>query len=111
MPVCARRAIVREGEPVIYHCWSRCCRRAYLLGMDPLTGKDHNHRRQWVVERLHVLVVNISWRMVAISEYVARRANGEDECLGRCFEGRFSCREIGAEGALPVCGLYVNPAR
>ena len=26
--------------------------------MDPLTGKDHNHRRQWVVERLQLLVAN-----------------------------------------------------
>ena len=55
--LCARE-IVREGEPGIYHCWSRCCRRAYLLGTDPLTGKDHNHRRQWVVERLQLLVAN-----------------------------------------------------
>ena len=52
------REIVREGEPGIYHCWSRCCRRACFLGMDPLTGKDHNHRRQWVVERLQLLVAN-----------------------------------------------------
>ena len=58
MSACARREIVREGEPGIYHCWSRCCRRAYLLGMDPLTGQDHNHRRQWVVERLQLLVAN-----------------------------------------------------
>ena len=26
--------------------------------MNPLTGKDHNHRRQWVVERLQLLVAN-----------------------------------------------------
>ena len=58
MPACARREIVREGEPGIYHGWSRCCRPAHLLGMDPLTGKDHNHRRQWVVERLQLLVAN-----------------------------------------------------
>ena len=55
MAACVRCEIVREGEPGIYHCWSRCCRRAYLLELDPLTGKDHNHRRQWVVERLQLL--------------------------------------------------------
>ena len=52
MPACARREIVRQGEPGIYHAWSRCVRRAYLLGTDPLTGKDYNHRRDWVIERL-----------------------------------------------------------
>ena len=46
MPACARKEIVREGIPGIFHCWSRCCRRAYLLGKDPLTGKNHSHRRQ-----------------------------------------------------------------
>ena len=35
-----------------------CCRRAYLLGKDPLTGKNHNHRREWVCERLQLLVAN-----------------------------------------------------
>ena len=56
MPAGAPREIVREGEPGIDHGWSRCCRGAYLLGMDPLTGKDHNRRRPpWVVERLQRL--------------------------------------------------------
>ena len=54
----ARKEIVREGVPGIFHCWSRCVRRAYLLGKDPLTGKNHSHRRQWVIERLELLVAN-----------------------------------------------------
>ena len=55
MPACVTREIVREEAS---HGWSRCCRRVHLLGMDPLTGKDHNHRRQWVVERLQLLVAS-----------------------------------------------------
>ena len=58
MPACARKEIVRDGEPGLFHCWSRCVRRAYLLGKDPLTGRNHTHRRQWVFERLELLAAN-----------------------------------------------------
>ena len=56
MASCARREIVRPGAAGIFHCWQRCVRRAYLLGKDPLTGKDHSHRREWFIERLRLLV-------------------------------------------------------
>jgi hypothetical protein len=56
MPACARKEIVRQGQPGIFHCWSRCVRRAFLLGTDPLTGNDYNHRRHWVIQRLELLV-------------------------------------------------------
>ena len=46
--------------------------------------------------------------MAATFKYVARRANREDDVSRRFFEGRFSCREIGDEGARLVCGLYVD---
>ena len=52
----ARREIIRPGVAGIFHCWQRCVRRAYLLGKDPLTGKDHSHRREWFIERLKRLV-------------------------------------------------------
>ena len=35
-------------------------RRAFLLGTDPLTGKDYNHRRDWVIQRLKRLVANFA---------------------------------------------------
>ena len=37
MPACARKKIVRQGEPGIFHVSSRVVRRAFLLGSDPLT--------------------------------------------------------------------------
>jgi hypothetical protein len=157
------------------------------LGKDPLTGIDHSHRREWVVDRLKLLVANfaidvgflatmsnhlhlilrasprlvqrmgsfevarrwlrvypgkrvldgrwiepteeqvealaqdkeriavlrkrlanISWFMSALSEYVARRANLEDDTDGRFFSGRFRCREITSDGGLLICGMYVD---
>ena len=31
-----------------HHVWSRCVQRAWLMGVDPLTGVDYSHRKQWV---------------------------------------------------------------
>ena len=44
----ARSEIVRRGEVGVYHCWARCVRRAFLCGMDPLTGQNFEHRREWL---------------------------------------------------------------
>src|SRR5688572_11814470 len=187
MPGSARCEFVREGIPGIFHVWARCVRRAFLLGIDPLTGIDHSHRKDWVVDRLELLTANfaidvgftgimsnhfhlvlrtmprlvqrmgsyevarrwlrvypgkrvldgnwiepteeqveqlardkdkiavirrrlssVSWFMSSVSEYIARRSNLEDGCDGRFFSGRFRCREISNEGALLICGIYVD---
>jgi hypothetical protein len=48
MAACPRSEIVSLGEVGVYHCWSRCVRRAFLCGQDPLTGKDYEYRREWI---------------------------------------------------------------
>ena len=58
MPACARKEIIRQGKYGIFHCWSRCVRRGFLLGYDDLTKTDYNHRRLWVIERLEFLTAN-----------------------------------------------------
>ena len=60
MPACARKEIVRQGQPGIFHVSSRVVRRAFLLGRDPLTSHDYNHRRHWVLQRLQLLVANFA---------------------------------------------------
>ena len=187
----ARSQQIALTETPYYHCVSRCVRRAYLCGDDPVSGKNFDHRKQWLVVRIKELAANfaidvcayavmsnhyhlvlhvnqeqlvqwseeevirhwtavfpnngklvetlhlnrkskaaqkmlkarvkewrtrlgdISWFMRCLNESLARRANREDECTGRFWEGRFKSQALLDEKALVTCMAYVdlNPIR
>ena len=169
-----------------YHVGSRCVRRAWLCGRDPVSGRDFSHRRGWIEDRLLVLAElftvkiysyavmsnhyhislhyrpqekldlgdeevarrwltiyppkctgnlaaeitdlaanteriavlrdrlgDLSWYMRCLNEPIARRANQEDDCTGRFWDGRFASKGLPDERALTACMAYqdLNPVR
>jgi REP element-mobilizing transposase RayT len=180
-----RRVIVDESTPGLYHCISRCVRRAYLC------GDGYEHRRRWMKQRIATLVElmaidvfaysilfnhfhmllairpdivamwsddevadryiricpckwkrrdkgidpdgpptdeeianlisnpkklatarmrlsNLSWFMAKIKEPIARRANVEDECTGRFWEGRFRSFAVLDPEAILAVAAYID---
>ena len=186
-----RSQIVSLEDTPYYHCVARCVRQAYLCGKDRHSGRNFDHRKPWLLERLkrlaeafaiditayavmsnHYHVVlhvdqarsqswdrdeviqrwlrlkkgdplvhcylqgelrssaefkqldritdtwrdrlsSISWFMGCLNEYIARKANREDDCKGRFWEGRFKSQALLDDAALLSCMTYVdlNPIR
>ena len=179
----ARSEKVNLDSTPYYHCISRCVRRAFLCGEDVVSGKNFDHRKEWLETRLrqlssvfavdvcayavmsnhyHLVVrvdaeraeawadeevvrrygslfplammayegldtraqkaqctewrerlSSLSWMMRSLNEWVARKANKEDGCRGRFWEGRFTSQPLLDEQAVLTCMVYVdlNPVR
>ena len=178
----ARKNLIDRENGGYHHVVTRCVRRAWICGVDPLTGRDFSHRKEWIEERMLALsqafAVNVygyavmsnhyhialqvspketlkfsdeevarrwliaypprsadlvelrvaailedpdrvnvlrerlgdlSWYMKCINNYIARKANVEDDCTGKFWESRFhSSRPIESLDALYACMAYID---
>jgi len=187
----ARNCLIDLTSTSYYHVINRCIKRSYLCGDDKYSGRNYEHRRQWLVDRMTLLssifsidiaayavlsnhyhlilhvnrvsadcwsmdevierwyrlyhgnllvdrylkgeelspahlaavidvtnvwrrrLYDISWFMKCLNEYIARKANKEDKCTGKFWEGRFKSQALLDEKALISCMAYVdlNPIR
>ncbi len=55
MPRIRRRFLIDPTEVGTYHCINRCVRRSFLCGSDLISGKNYDHRRQWIQDRIQFL--------------------------------------------------------
>jgi REP element-mobilizing transposase RayT len=114
----ARPDLVRDwSDEEVALRWTRLC-----PPRDPATGEKTGPSAcdlNMIVSdpaRLAVLrqrLSSLSWFMGRLSEPIARRANREDECKGRFWEGRFKSLALLDEAAILACSVYVdlNPIR
>ena len=187
-----RAEVFSPDEIAICHVMSRVVRRCFLLGDDPVSGKNFDHRKLWIEEQLtrlstcfgidllcfsilsnHFHLVlrsrpdvvamwddtqvarrwlmlcpirkdgsgramepsepelnsirhdpqklalirlrlsDISWWMRLLCQNIGRRANTEDEQLGKFFQGRYRAVRLLDDAAILACAAYVdlNPIR
>ena len=62
----ARSEVVIDGVEAVYHCISRCVRRAFLCGTDTYSGKSYEHRKEWIRLRIQELAAGYA---VEVSAY------------------------------------------
>ncbi|MCG6200029.1 transposase [Psychromonas antarctica] len=100
--ICKRWCQLYSGSPIVSR-WLK----------SELTSDAEITMALEVIARWRHRLVDISWFMRSLNEFIARKANKEDNCKGRFWEGRFKSQALLDEKALLTCMAYVdlNPVR
>lgn len=188
----ARAEVYSPQEIAVVHVMNRVVRRCFLMGDDPLTGRNFDHRKLWIENRLRLFAANfgidllnfailsnhfhlvlrsrpdvvatwddtqvsqrwlqlcpvrkrsdgsaeipteaelnsirrnpdrlieirdrlsdISWWMRLLDQYIAERANREEDESGKFWQNRFVGTRLLDEASILACSAYVdlNPIR
>lgn len=113
---------VDEDEAKIWSDEEVCQRWQRLYHSHPLVERLQKRqcscqaeidKAQEIINKWRMRLADLSWLMRNLNEYVARKANQEDNCKGRFWEGRFKSQALLDEKAVLACMAYVdlNPVR
>ncbi|BBP44291.1 transposase [Thiosulfativibrio zosterae] len=78
----ARESQIDLSQTPWYHLVNRCVRRAYLCGVDSISGQNYEHRRAWIEQRImqlaNVFAIDIAAYAIMNNHYhLVARVNQE----------------------------------
>jgi hypothetical protein len=114
--------IVVHMDPTHVDTWNDEAVVERWLRLFPPRNDSHHareYKRQRIVQdpaylaELRRRLGDLSWLMRCLAEPIARRANAEDRCKGRFWEGRYKCQLLCDTRAVLAAMAYVdlNPIR
>ncbi|HSN71871.1 MAG TPA: hypothetical protein VLT59_10180 [Steroidobacteraceae bacterium] len=110
----AERARQWTQEEVVRR-WTRLFKRPTLIEQwqQPECHAAVRAEAEEIIAEWRQHLFDISWYMRCLNEHLARRANAEDACTGRFWEGRFQSQALLDEAGLLTAMAYVdlNPIR
>jgi REP element-mobilizing transposase RayT len=110
-----RSRVLKWTQEEVVAQWTRLFGTPRLVErwLNGKASEAERRRAETIIERWRGRLYNISWYMRCLNEHLARKANAEDNCTGRFWEGRFKSQALLDEAGLLTAMAYVdlNPIR